>query len=119
MSHAWPYLLMVFVLGGLLVFSMRNQRRKAAEQMARVSQLQLGSEVMTTSGLYGTIVHRNADGTVQLSIAPGVKVKWALAALRDVESLPPQYREGLAEGRSGSADGRSGSADPPEADVAG
>lgn len=112
MSHAWPYLLMVLVLGGVLMFSMRSQRRKAAEQMARVSQLQLGSEVMTTSGLYGTIVHRNADGTVQLSIAPGVEVKWALAALRDVESLPPQYREGIA-------DERSGSAEPPEADVAG
>ncbi len=62
MSHAWPYLLMVLILGGLLVFSMRSQRRKAAEQMARVSRMQLGSEVMTTSGLYGTIVHRNADG---------------------------------------------------------
>jgi len=112
MSHAWPYLLMVLILGGLLVFSMRSQRRKAAAQMARVSQLQLGSEVMTTSGLYATIVHRNADATVQLSIAPGVEVKWALAALRDVESLPPQYREGIS-------DGRGGSADPPEADIAG
>jgi preprotein translocase subunit YajC len=112
MSHAWPYLLMVLVLGGLLMVSVRNQRRKAAEQLARVSQLQLGSEVMTTSGLYGTIVHRNADATVQLSIAPGVEVKWAVAALRDVDSLPPQYREGVG-------DGRAGSADPPEADVAG
>ena len=36
---------------------------------------------------------------MQLSIAPGVEVKWALAALRDVESLPPQYREGISDGR--------------------
>jgi preprotein translocase subunit YajC len=103
MSHAWPYLLMVVVLGGLLLFSMRNQRRKQAELLARASQLDLGSEVMTTSGLYGTVVSRNGDGTVQLAIAPGVEVKWALAALRDVESLPEQYREGITGARNDSA----------------
>jgi hypothetical protein len=27
-----------------------------------------------------------------MSIAPGVEVKWALAALRDVASLPVEYR---------------------------
>ena len=36
---------------------------------------------MTTSGLYGTVVGLNDDDTVQLAIAPGVEVKWALAAL--------------------------------------
>jgi preprotein translocase subunit YajC len=100
MSHAWPYLLMVGILGALLLFSMRNQRRKQAEQLLRASQLDLGSEVMTTSGLYGTVVHRNGDGTVQLAIAAGVEVKWALAALRDATSLPPQYREGLTGARN-------------------
>ena len=29
-----------------------------------------------------------------LSIAPGVEVKWAVAALRDVRVLPDQYRVG-------------------------
>jgi hypothetical protein len=28
-----------------------------------------------------------------MSIAAGVEVKWALAALRDIASLPPQYRK--------------------------
>ena len=52
----------------------------------------VGSEVMTTSGLYGTVVAVGEDDTVTLSIAPGVEVKWAFAALRDVASLPAQYR---------------------------
>ena len=30
-----------------------------------------------------------------LSIAPGVEVKWALAALRDAASIPQQYRQAI------------------------
>jgi preprotein translocase subunit YajC len=50
---------------------------------------------MTTSGLYGTVVSKNDDGSVQLSIAPGVEVKWATAALRDAPSLAEGYRRGI------------------------
>ena len=57
---------------------------------------------MTTSGLYGTVVARNDDETVTLSIAPGVEVKWAFAALRDVDAparpVPPR-RLGRRVGR--------------------
>jgi preprotein translocase subunit YajC len=70
-----------------------------------------GSEVMTTSGLYGTVVSVNPDGTVLLSIAPGVEVRWTIAALREVDELPAQYREPIAGagerpgGRLSGADG--------------
>ena len=46
---------------------------------------------MTTSGLYGTVVGATTTAPSAV-IAPGVEVKWALAALRDAPSLPPQYR---------------------------
>jgi preprotein translocase subunit YajC len=90
-----PYLLTFVLLGGLLMFSARNRRRQMAQEMVRVSQIKFGDDVMTTSGLYGTVVGRNDDGTVQLAIAPGVEVKWALAALRDATSLPDQYRKAI------------------------
>ena len=92
----WVYLVVLLGLFGLLFLGQRKRRRILAEEMVRVSQISFGDEVMTTSGLYGTVVGRNEDGTVQLAIAPGVEVKWALAALRDAESLPDQYRQGLA-----------------------
>ena len=94
----WPYVVLFVVLGGLLALSTRNKRRALAQEMAMASQIGFGSEVMTTSGLYGTVLSKNDDGTVQLAIAPGVEVKWALAALRDAKSLPPRYRQGLAGG---------------------
>jgi preprotein translocase subunit YajC len=82
----------IVVIIGLLGFSARARRRQAQAQQDRAERIGVGSEVMTTSGLYGTVVARNDDETVVLAIAPGVEVKWALAALRDVESLPAQYR---------------------------
>jgi preprotein translocase subunit YajC len=87
-----PFLVFIVVIVGLLAFSARARRRQAQVQLDRAERITVGSEVMTTSGLYGTVVARNDDDTVQMSIAPGVEVRWALAALRDVESLPRQYR---------------------------
>jgi preprotein translocase subunit YajC len=87
-----PFLIFLLVVVGLLVFSARARRRQAQVQHERAERIGVGSEVMTTSGLYGTVVARNDDETVVMSIAPGVEVKWALAALRDVDSLPVEYR---------------------------
>jgi preprotein translocase subunit YajC len=93
--NAWPYVIVLVLLFGLLAISMRNRRRVAAQELVRASEITFGTEVMTTSGLYGTVVARNEDGTVQLAIAPGVEVKWALAALRDASSLPDRYRQAI------------------------
>jgi preprotein translocase subunit YajC len=87
-----PFVIFMVVVIGLLVFSARARRRAAQSQLERAERIGVGSEVMTTSGLYGTVVARNDDETVLLSIAPGVEVKWAIAALRDIASLPTQYR---------------------------
>jgi preprotein translocase subunit YajC len=89
-----PLILLVVVMLGLIVASRRKYARARAAQAAQQDRLSVGSEVMTTSGLYGTVVAVNDDDTVILSIAPGVEVKWARAALRDVASLPDRYRAG-------------------------
>jgi preprotein translocase subunit YajC len=91
----WPYLVLLIVLFGMLAFGQRRRRQQTAQEMVRINQIGFGDEVMTTSGLYGTVVGRNEDGTAQLAIAPGVEVKWALAALRDAKSLPDQYRKAI------------------------
>jgi preprotein translocase subunit YajC len=89
-----PFILFLVIVIGLLGFSARTRRRQATRAAERSGQIGPGSQVMTTSGLYGTVVARNDDDTVLLSIAPGVEVKWAVAAIRDVDSLPNQYRRG-------------------------
>ena len=100
-----PYIVIFVLLGALLIVSVRNRRRAVAEEAVRVARIDVGTEVMTTSGLYGTVVAKHDDGTVLLSIAPGVEVKWAAAALRDAQSLAAGYRRGLEAG-AGASDHR-------------
>lgn len=100
----WPYVVIAVLFVVLISISLRNRRRQAAEEMVRASRIGVGTEVMTTSGLYGTVTAKNDDGTVTLTIAPGVEVKWATAALRDATSLGQQYRRGFAAEAAGDAD---------------
>ena len=95
MKSALPLILLAVLLLAMLLFTRRNRERAAAKQTQLRERITFGTDVMTTSGLYGTVVGMNDDDTVQLSIAAGVEVKWAIAALRDVESIPNQYREPL------------------------
>lgn len=115
MKDALPLILLAVLLLALLMFTRRNRERAAARQAKLRERIGFGTEVMTTSGLYGTVTGINSDDSVQLSIAPGVEVKWALAALRDVESLPNQYRQPL---RRADDDGKDKAPDqvdePPE-----
>ena len=105
MKSIIPFLIFIIVIVGLLAFSARARRRQAQVQLDRADRIAVGTEVMTTSGLYGTVVARNDDDSVLLSIAPGVEVRWALAALRDMESLPVEYRgEPDAAGADADAD---------------
>ena len=101
----WSFIVILVVLLGFYALTMRNRKRQHEKQRDMEGRLTFGTEVMTTSGLYGTIVGRNDDDTVQLAIAPGIEVKWALAALRDVKSLPAQYRKGIDPQADDSAPG--------------
>ena len=48
--NALPYVVIVVLLGGMVLFSVRNRRRQVAEEMVRVSRIEVGTDVMTTSG---------------------------------------------------------------------
>jgi preprotein translocase subunit YajC len=93
-----PYLVVILALAGFLAVATRARRRQGERVAEQAKQIAVGSEVMTTSGLYGTVVARNDDETALLAIAPGVEVKWALAALRDVASLPQRYQPAGPDG---------------------
>ncbi len=97
--NALPLIIVAVLLLGMFWFTQRNKQRAAAAEARRRETIGFGSQVMTTSGLYGTVTQVNDDDTVQLAIAPGIEVKWALAALRDIESLPDRYKQ-AAETRS-------------------
>jgi preprotein translocase subunit YajC len=77
-----PILLML-LLGGMLYFVMvRPQQKRAKAQRALVGQAQVGDDIITQSGIYGTITDEDEEeGTVTLRIAPGTEIVIMRAAI--------------------------------------
>jgi preprotein translocase subunit YajC len=69
--------LMVVVFYFLLI---RPQRKRQQEQSQMQNSLATGTKVMTTTGLFATVVAIDADDVI-LEIAPGVETRWVKAAI--------------------------------------
>jgi preprotein translocase subunit YajC len=76
-------LLFIVPLGLIFYFMLirpQSQRRKA--QMQLQAELDVGDEIVTTAGIYGTITEIDDDyGIVSLEIAPGTEIRIARAAV--------------------------------------
>jgi preprotein translocase subunit YajC len=86
-----PLLLMFGLLGLMMYFMSRRQRRAQAQQADLQSSLSIGDRVMTTSGLYGTVCDTSSDTTIGIEIAPGLETEWLRAAVR--EKVNPEVAE--------------------------
>ena len=75
-----PLIIVLFAVP--LFMGTRKQKRAAAAQQQMQSSLSYGDRVMTTSGLYGTVV-TTSDESIDLEIAPGVVTSWLRAAVRE------------------------------------
>ena len=74
-----PLLLMGVVFYFLLIRP-QNQRRRAQMQMQ--SDIEVGDEIVTTAGIYGTITDIDDDfGIVTLEVAPNTDIRIARAAV--------------------------------------
>ncbi|ETK30451.1 hypothetical protein MPTA5024_40225 [Microbispora sp. ATCC PTA-5024] len=58
----------------------RPQRKRQQEQAQMQNSLAPGARVMTTTGLFGTVVGLE-DDDVLLEVAPGVQTRWIKAAI--------------------------------------
>jgi preprotein translocase YajC subunit len=80
-------LLLLLGMPVMLFLMMRSQRKKTAQQQNLQSSARLGSEIMTTAGIFGTIVDEDEDeGTIVLEIAPGIQIKLIRGAIARVVS---------------------------------
>jgi preprotein translocase subunit YajC len=76
----------------------RPQQRKARELAKMQAALGPGAEVMTGSGIYGTVIEVDEeDGTVVLEISSEVNVRFARAAIARVLSGAPGADDDVAQ----------------------
>jgi preprotein translocase subunit YajC len=88
-AYLIPLLLVLLV--GFMFFSTRKQKRTVQQQQDMQKGLSYGDRVMTTSGLYATVVS-TSDDTIDLELSPGVVTTWLRQAVREkvVESSVPE-----------------------------
>jgi preprotein translocase subunit YajC len=73
-------LLLMGVVGYFLLI--RPQQRRVRAQQALQRSIEEGDEVLTTAGVYATVVEIDEDdGTVVLEIAPGTRIKAVRGAI--------------------------------------
>ena len=83
MEQYFPFILLILAVLLLFVLPARQRKRMQEQQRALQDSLTIGTPVMTTSGLHGTVAGLG-DATVDIEIAPGVVVTFARPAILEV-----------------------------------
>ncbi|WP_040780168.1 preprotein translocase subunit YajC [Nocardia pneumoniae] len=83
MELLFPLLLVALLVPMFL--GVRRQKREAEKVASMQDNLKIGDQVVTTSGLYGTVVELD-DTTVDLEIAEDVVTTWLRQAIREVRA---------------------------------
>lgn len=111
-----PIVLLVAVFYLMILRPARNRQK---QQQATISSLEVGSRIMTTGGLFGTVTGIEGD-QVEIEIADGVRVRYLSAAVSRVipdevadDEDDPDDLSDQADDRADEAGDRSDETDDP------
>ena len=95
------YFFILLLLALMWFMLIRPQRRRQQESQRMMESLEVGKEIVTAGGLYGTLTEVNADD-VRVEVAEGVEVRLAKRAVaavvdEDEELDEPEEPEALEE----------------------
>lgn len=101
----FPLIMLALLAVLLFVLPARQRKTMAARAQALQESLTVGTPVMTTSGIHGTVAALS-ESTVDLELAPGVVVTFARPAILEIRQ-PAGTGTGLpGDDAPGSAGGR-------------
>lgn len=89
-SEGGPASILPVLLPSVLIFlvfyflMIRPQQKKQKEQKDMMANLKTGDQIITTGGLYGTIVKFSGDNRVKVKIAENVTVEIARSAITEM-----------------------------------
>ena len=97
-----PQLILIVAMFALLwLFLIRPQRARAQAHRELVTKVNVGDEILTVGGLYGTVFEIDEDDDLMLEIAPGTRVRIARRAVaavvppdEEIEEETPALEEG-------------------------
>lgn len=82
------FLYLALLAGAFFVLIVRPQRRQMAARRSLIASLEVGDEVITAGGIYGT-VRELTDTTLLVEVAPGVTLTLAREAVSGRPPTPP------------------------------
>jgi preprotein translocase subunit YajC len=99
-------LLIILVLAFVLLFVLPSRQRKKVQAKAQSMQdsLAIGTPVMLTSGIHGTVAGLG-EGTVDVEISPGVVITVARPAILEVRTPAATATASDPAGTTGMVDG--------------
>jgi preprotein translocase subunit YajC len=104
-EQLFPFILLALAVILLFVLPARQRKRMAAQAKALQESLTVGTPVMTTSGLHGTVAGLG-DKTVDIEIAPGVVVTFARPAILEVRKPAVDSADTTGDDTPGGTGGR-------------
>ena len=109
MEQYFPIILIALFAVVLFVLPARQRKRAQAQAQALQESLAIGTPVMTTAGLHGSVAGIG-DKTIDLEIAPGVVVTFARQAIlevrKPVQTTGDATGDGPDHGTPGATGGR-------------
>jgi preprotein translocase subunit YajC len=90
------YVFILVLLAVLWLFLIRPRQRQLREQQRQLARIELGDEIVTAGGLYGS-VQTIEDDELRVEIAPGTVVRIARRAVAGVLTDHAQEPEQPAE----------------------
>jgi len=80
----FPFILLALAVLLLFVLPARQRKAMAAKAQAMQESLTIGTPVMTTSGLHGTVAELGDPATIGIEVSPGVVLTFARQAILEV-----------------------------------
>jgi len=90
-------LILIFVVFYFLLI--RPQQRKQRAQRELLSGVKRGDDIVTTSGMIGTVVKVDRDDNLLVEVAPNVRIKFMRNAVAEIVKRPEPARSNRGEER--------------------
>ena len=87
MNSLLPLLVIVAMIALFYLFVLRPAKRQQMAAKQIVDRVAAGDEIMTTAGIYGTVVSVD-DDIITLEVAEGVQLRYAKAAVAKIKEAP-------------------------------
>jgi preprotein translocase subunit YajC len=98
----------LLLMGGIFYFLLiRPQQRRAKAQQALLRSVEVGDEIVSTAGVFGTVIEiDDVDDIVTVEIAPGTRIRMVRAGIGrvvsdDDEALDDEIETDAPDGQDG------------------